>query len=96
MRRQAVVEEDPPLLTAEHLRAAAGISHVLGVLSTELSQQSDAVQGIASAADESLDNMRKGNKELVEAVSRPSSLRHVATSLMLILCVLLVFLDWYY
>lgn len=95
MRHQTVIEEVVPLLTTEHLRAAAGISHALGVLSSELSQQSDVVQGIANSAYDSLDNVRKGNKELLEAVSRPSSLRHAATSLLLSLLVLLVFLDWY-
>jgi hypothetical protein len=95
MTHQQAVPEDGPLLTAEHLRSATDISHALGVLSAELSTQAELVQGIAGAAEESLDNVRGGNKELMEAVSRPSTLRDAAVALLLLLWALLLFLDWH-
>lgn len=93
--QQRAERGDDDVLTAEHLRSAAGISHALGVLSAELATQAELVQEIAGAAEESLENVRGGNKELVQAVARPSTLRDAAVALLLFLWALLVFLDWH-
>jgi hypothetical protein len=95
MQSHVQAADEGPLLTAEHLRAAAGISHALGVLSSELASQADVVRGIAGAAEESLENVRSGNKELLQAAGRPSTLRDAAVALLLFLWALLVFLDWH-
>ena len=95
MQRSAQREAEAPLLSVEQLRSAAGISHALGVLSAELSQQGDVVRALAGEAEESLDNVRRGNAELLQAVARPSTLRDTAVALLLGLCAIIVFLDWH-
>lgn len=95
MQRAAQRDDEAPLLTTEQLRSAAGISHALGVLSSELSAQTEVVRAIAGEAEESLDNVRRGNAELLQAVARPSTLRDAAVALLLSLWAIIVFLDWY-
>jgi hypothetical protein len=94
-QQQAQKAREEALVTTEHLRSAAAISHALGVLSSELAAQTEVVHEIAGAAEESLDNVRGGNRELLQAAARPSTLRDAAVALLLFLWALLVFLDWH-
>lgn len=64
-------------------------------MATELTSQSDQVQFIADSVDESRDLVRKGNRHLAQATERPSTLRDFMLTIMAVLALALIFLDWY-
>lgn len=76
-------------------QASLELSALLGTISSELRSQQDDVQFIADAAEESRDTVQRGNRELAQAVARPSRIRDVAVALLLFLLFILLFLDWH-
>ena len=81
--------------TRQQLHSAQLISESLRALSASLTEQAPSVRFVSSAAEASLGNVRSGNRELAEAVARPSSLRNAALALLLSLWALLLLLDFY-
>jgi t-SNARE complex subunit (syntaxin) len=75
--------------------AAAEISALMGQLAAEVASQHDAVASIEAAAVASRENVRKGNRELQKAASRPSALRDLVLLLLGALALVLLFLEWY-
>ena len=91
MQRRGGASSQAPLLH----QASLELSALLGTISAELHTQQGDVQFIADAAEESRDHVRRGNRELAQAVARPSRIRDVAVALLLTLLLLLLFLDWH-
>ncbi len=90
--RQRAVEGDSQ---SDSQRSAQLISQSLDLLTSSLAAQQESVGYVAEAAEASLENVRSGNRELVEAVKRPSTLRDFSVAFLLALWVLLLVLDFY-
>lgn len=80
---------------ASQLRQVLELGEMLDTIASTVSLQKESVKFVHSAAEESLENVRAGNEELVEATKRPSSMRDAAVVLLLSLWALIVFLDWF-
>jgi len=80
---------------ASQLRQVLELGELLDVIATNVSLQKESVKFVHGAAEESLENVRAGNEELMEATKRPSSLRDAAVVLLLSLWALILFLDWF-
>ena len=76
-------------------RQVQELGTMLAFIASSVSTQQDAVKYVHNAAEESLENVRAGNEELLEAAKRPSSMRDTAVVLLLSLWALVVFLDWF-
>jgi hypothetical protein len=86
----------PTLASAAALApAAADIAAMLDRLSGELTAQSDAVTFIADAAEGARRDVARGNRQLEAAGSRPSAMRDFFLTLVALLAVALLFLEWY-
>ena len=68
---------------------------MLDLLASNVSLQKDNIRYVQSAAEDSLENVRAGNEQLVEATNSPSSMRDAALVLLLSLWAIIVFLDWF-
>lgn len=85
-----------PAQDVTHIQSAAlELSSLMDTLTTELVSQADAVQTIADNTAESIENVKKGNRQLQQAVERPSTLREFLVTLIVIFTLILMFLDWF-
>ncbi len=85
-----------PQLGVDEIRPAAlEISAIMERMAAELERQSDTVKENMDLVEGATQNVRKGNRELQQATSRPSAMRDFALIFIGVLALVVLFLDWY-
>jgi t-SNARE complex subunit (syntaxin) len=93
---QATLQMRRPMRDVAHIQSSAlELSAMMETLTTELMSQQDAVQTIADNTTESIEHVKKGNRQLQQAVQRPSTLREFLVTIIMIFTFVLLFLDWF-
>ena len=81
-------------LVASLQPAAAELSTLMGRLAGELAAQADTVALLEDAAEDSRQQVQRGNRQLQAASERPSTMRDFMLALIAVLAFALLLLDW--